>query len=190
LTQVVSGATAWIRKNGADGRVDRDWGETLAGQDLLARATCGLAYWEAETEGDLDRALAKAREAAKAADETEGNLRGPATTLARCLDLQAVIHARRNEFGLALACSRRAVSVNPTPDYLMHAMQFYESLGEVATPGDRAATEMVLKDILRRLRRMDENGASTHDAQAILQRYNGSLDRVATPGSNGSSIAA
>lgn len=186
LTQVLEQGRAWIREHGPDARVDEDWGETLAGTDLIARATCGLAYWEAEAEGDLDRALVKAREAEQAAIESEGNLRGPATTWARCLDLQAVIHARRNNFEEALECSRKAASVSPTPDYLMHAMQFYETLGELANPGDRAATGMVLKDILQRLRRIDEDGEPVHDAEAILQRYE-AVSAVTANGHNGGS---
>jgi tetratricopeptide (TPR) repeat protein len=184
LTQVLEQGRAWIRDHGPEARVDEDWGETLAGTDLIARATCGLAYWEAEAEGNLDRALVKAREAERAAIESEGNLRGPATTWARCLDLQAVIHARRSNFEAALECSRKAASVSPTPDYLMHAMQFYETLGELANPGERAATEMVLKDILQRLRRMDEDGQPVHDAEAILKRY-GAAKAVTSNGHNG-----
>jgi tetratricopeptide (TPR) repeat protein len=189
LTKVLKEGEEWIRENGANARVDRDWGETLAGTELVARATCGLAYWEADAEGNLDRALEKAREAEKSAIHCEGNLRGPATTWARCLDLQAVIHARKNEFGAALACSRKAASVSPTPDYLMHAMQFYEALSEWATPGDRAATEMVLKDILQRLRRMDANGDCAHHAQAIVQRFASPKTAVAN-GSNGTAESA
>lgn len=187
LTKVLEKGEAWTCENGASARVDRDWGETLAGGELLARAKCGLALWEADAEGELDRALEKAREAEQAAICAEGNLRGPATTWARCLDLQAVIHARKNEFAAALACSRKAASVSPTPDYLMHAMQFYEALADLATPGDRAATQLVLKDILQRLRRIDANGDSTHDAQAILKRF-GAPSTATANGTNATAV--
>ena len=175
LLQVLKDARAWTREHpGRDARVDEDWGETLTAADLIARAQCGLACWAADAEGDLDRALEKAKAAERSAIKAEGNVRGPAATWARCLDLQATIHARRNDFDAALECSRKAASVCPTREYVLHAMQFYETVSARASPGDRAATLLVLQDILQRLRRTDGYDECKHDAGEILDRLGSS----------------
>jgi tetratricopeptide (TPR) repeat protein len=170
FTRVLEDAHPWIEKHGADARVDQDWGETLVGPELVVRSECGLAYWEAEAEGQLDHALERVSAAEESARRIEGNVRGPASTWARCLHVQAMIHARRKDFDAALACSYKAASVSPAPAYLIHAMQFHEAVTEQADAGDRAANLLLLRGTLDRLRRMDANGVTAHDGQAILNR--------------------